>query len=70
MKVKIKVYQLGFGVYIYNDLRNLLSPIVRALATIAPTQQLHPHPRHEQYIYNKSNRFIYSIYNLQSSLKL
>ena len=47
MKVD-KVYQLGgFGVSISNALRNSLSPRVRALATIAPTQQLHPHPRHE-----------------------
>ena len=28
-------------------LRNLLSPRVRTLATIAPSQQLHPRPRHE-----------------------
>ena len=26
---------------------NAFSPRVRALATIAPSQQLHPHPRHE-----------------------
>ena len=37
----------GFGVSISNSLSNLLSLRVRALATIAPSQQLHPHPRHE-----------------------
>ena len=35
-----------WGFYI-QCLKKSLSPRVRALATIAPTQQLHPHPRHE-----------------------
>ena len=42
------IYQLaGLGVCISNALRNLLSPRVRALATISPSQQLYSHPRHK-----------------------
>ena len=47
MKVDKGVSTWRLWVSISNVLRNLLSPIVRALATIAPIQKLHPHPRHE-----------------------
>ena len=44
------MYQLGgFLVSIYNALINLLLPSVRSLATIAPSQQLFPHPDTNHY---------------------
>ena len=38
----------GFG-YIYNAFKKLLSPRVRALVTIAPSQQLRPQPDSNHY---------------------